>query len=745
MTSPGDSRSALGSSATAAASGNIYIGTGVDAVASVPTLVPFLSSSSSSSLTTTSPNRSNYYEEFESHLQQRRHRPQLTPTSTNEPMSNIQSRSSISIRALDQQRGRPHIIGDSELVNPASGDRCSGSMDNGLAEDARSSFDAAVPLMHVDRLPALRPSSTIELKKLPRLAPMMHFAADDPNLLSLSKDLSPSLMIGNEVSSSNAALTTATTIPPFRTLSARGTPKGPLPMDVQISLLTSVLKHDPFNCPIRRTTQVWERIAKEQGIRARTCARRYDNIIQASIAERDQPAGTEEQIATKKRLLEQVFTMMNQPQAVVRMQKKRRYRSEEADKSLLLEVIRLNPFAQKIGQVAKVWEDVRDALGMTVHARQCIRRVNRIIKQYQLRGRMYNGNIPEEMQEANDELVKEAIQLMNLGGHGGSLEDDEGQSNGEDSASDASDFEGQEDAYTSFRVRKRNAPQDDEELGEDEDEDMADLADAEPATARYQKLDGNPTMDSAVRLAKQSQSRNPLYGSTDKRKTLEINAVKDKSVRAAEAEFRPQRIWGSHPYSQEATTRSSSKRRSYHAGHGESVDTGAGHQRSAEPRVGSPSGSLSRMELDMEQIRSPSSSNSSSFYGPGYHQPPAENQNPRFIELDSQVYRTILNEFKEVKGYLDRLNGQRQRDKDNQKKMYQIIEGLQHQMQEQQRSIRDLQHQMGDRQRWSYPRSSASPSQHTDHSQVRRHSGEHHLSLAVDGDEEPDDREQTPQ
>ncbi|KAH7048901.1 hypothetical protein BKA57DRAFT_438051 [Linnemannia elongata] len=252
---------------------------------------------------------------------------------------------------------------------------------------------------------------------------------------------------------------------PFRIQSARGTPKGPLPIDVQISLLTSVLQHDPFNCAIRKTTQAWESISREQGIRARTCSRRFDNIIQASIAGRDRPIGTEEQQATKKRLLEQLFEMMNQPQALKRMQKKRRYRSEDTDRQLLLETIRLNPFAQKVGQVAKAWEDVRDALKMKVHARQCIRRVNRMVKPYQLRERMYKGNIPEEMREANDDLVKQIITLMRQAGQGGTL-DDGCNSNDEDSASFMSDSEDQEEYMDGQR---ENAQEEDED---DEDEDM---------------------------------------------------------------------------------------------------------------------------------------------------------------------------------------------------------------------------------------------------------------------------------
>ncbi|KAF9082274.1 hypothetical protein BGX23_012634, partial [Mortierella sp. AD031] len=270
-------------------------------------------------------------------------------------------------------------------------------------------------------------------------------------------------------------------VPAFRIQSARGTPKGPLPIDVQISLLTSVLQHDPFNCPIRKTTQAWESISREQGIRARTCSRRFDNIIQASIAGRDRPVGTEEQQATKKRLLEQLFEMMNQPQALKRMQKKRRYRSEDTDRQLLQETIRLNPFAQKVGQVAKAWEDVRDALKMKVHARQCIRRVNRMVKPYQLRERMYKGNIPEDMREANDDLVKQIIQLMRQAGQGGTL-DDGCNSNDEDSASFMSDSDDQEEYMDGAREKGEDQLEDEE----DEDEDMLSRSETEHRSAKKQ-------------------------------------------------------------------------------------------------------------------------------------------------------------------------------------------------------------------------------------------------------------------
>ncbi|KAF8949502.1 hypothetical protein BGZ47_000043 [Haplosporangium gracile] len=289
---------------------------------------------------------------------------------------------------------------------------------------------------------------------------------------------------------------------PFRIQSARGTPKGPLPIDVQIGLLTSVLQHDPFNCAIRKTTQAWESISREQGIRARTCSRRFDNIIQASIAGRDRPIGTEEQQATKKRLLEQLFEMMNQPQALKRMQKKRRYRSEDTDRQLLQETIRLNPFAQKVGQVAKAWEDVRDALKMKVHARQCIRRVNRMVKPYQLRERMYKGNIPEEMREANDDLVKQIINLMRQAGQGGTL-DDGCNSNDEDSASFMSDSEDQEEYMDGQRENAQ------EEEDDDEDEDMLSRSESEQRSSGQKKQGDNSTPRSPVGPVNPTPSTQP--------------------------------------------------------------------------------------------------------------------------------------------------------------------------------------------------------------------------------------------
>ncbi|KAF8943158.1 hypothetical protein BGZ47_005727 [Haplosporangium gracile] len=385
-----------------------------------------------------------------------------------------------------------------------------------------------------------------------------------------------------------------------KVLSARGTPKGPLPMNIQINLLSSVLRHDPFNCPIRRTNQVWECISREQGVRARTCARRYDNIIQASIAGRERPVGTEEQIATKKKLLDQLFVMMNQPQALVRMQKKKRYRSEEADRQLLLETIRLNPFAQKMGQVAKAWEDVRDALKMQVHARQCIRRVNRMIKPYQLRERMYHGNIPDEMKEENDELIKQVIQMMQASGQGGSLEEgeddeeDAGHSNDdEDSASDSDD---QED---SRQIRLRQSSDGNCGKGQGNNDDEVDETGASrsershndvvksstamdvsvsprspamslvqsPQTVATTPITSEPEATISaqkIRLRNSSQSsmNNSGYTASNKRSLVDRSSAELAMTPPTthrhhpfESEFKPQRLWGSHPYSKERSSR----------------------------------------------------------------------------------------------------------------------------------------------------------------------------------------------
>ncbi|KAF9360748.1 hypothetical protein BGX26_007874 [Mortierella sp. AD094] len=501
-------------------------------------------------------------------------------------------------------------------------------------------------------------------------------------------------------SSSSSTAAAAVASPAFKVLSARGTPKGPLPIDVQISLLTSVLKHDPFNCPIRRTTQVWERISAEQGIRARTCARRYDNIIQASIAGRDRPVGTDEQIATKKRLLEQLILMMNQPQALVRMQKKRRYRSEDADRKLLLETIRLNPFSQKVGQVARAWEDVRDALGMTVHARQCIRRVNRMIKPYQLRERMYNGNIPEEMQEANDDLVKQVMQLMHQSGHGGSLEDDVGQSNDDDSASGVSDSEEQDYAYMDPEARKRGQA---DELEEEEDEDMSSPKRIGHVRAGEHRLTGSTAQGRSTAITALSSSRHTTPTRRVQPRHASYNSMDRKSSKERNMEdttgFRPQSIWGSHPYSKEAVFRTAS---------------GSYSQKSRSGRIHSAEAvemHEARTGGDESHLRPVKYANSN--FGEGSH--PGE--------TDRNLYQTVLSEFHAVKEYLGRLDGQRQRDKDNQKAMYNMIERLHLQVQDQQRSIQDIQSQIQYRQQRSYLHSPSpqhqnrSPSHHSQQEQ----------------------------
>ncbi|KAG0000237.1 hypothetical protein BGZ80_010421 [Entomortierella chlamydospora] len=609
---------------------------------------------------------------------------------------------------------------------------------------------------------ASKPNSTPPQPQPPKrtIGPSNSGGTVDLTWYSMSTSKSHNMEKANEsIANSASSSSTATAVaaqPAFKVLSARGTPKGPLPIDVQISLLTSVLKHDPFNCPIRRTTQVWERISAEQGIRARTCARRYDNIIQASIAGQDRPVGSEEEIATKKRLLEQLIVMMNQPQALVRMQKKRRYRSEEADRKLLVETIRLNPFAQKVGQVARAWEDVRDALGMKVHARQCIRRVNRMIKPYQLRERMYNGNIPEEMQEANDDLVKQVMQLMRQSGHGGSLEDDAGQSNDDDSASGVSDSEEQDYAYTDPEARKRNQV---DELEEDEDEDMPSPKRIGHGTDEDHNLaesaaQGGSTANAASSSSKHKtptrrvQPQHVSYNSTDRKNS------KDRSAEYATG-FRPQSIWGSHPYSKEAVFRTApgpypQKNRADRIHSSEMVEmhdarTGGdeSHQRPVkyvdssfgEGSSSHRSASDASYHYQQQHSRLPSppptaptsasTSSTAQTHGHGRHRSlDASSQSSSYYDPSSpQLYQTILSEFHVVKEYLGRLDGQRQRDKENQKAIYSMIERLQYQVQDQQRTIQSLQSQIQYRQQRSYAHSPSpqhqnrSPSHHSHHEQ----------------------------
>ncbi|KAF9984241.1 hypothetical protein BGZ75_004200 [Mortierella antarctica] len=466
---------------------------------------------------------------------------------------------------------------------------------------------------------------------------------------------------------------------------ARVTVKGPLPIDVQIKLLSNVLHHDPFNCPIRRTTQVWECIAKEQGMRARTCARRFDNIIQASIAGRERAIGTEEQIGTKKQLLEQLLEMMNQPQAKVRMQKKRRYRSEKADRQLLLETIRFNPFAQKIGQVAKAWEDVRDALNMKVHSRQCVRRVNRIIKPYLLRERMYKGDIPEEMQEENDDLVKQVIQLMHQSGQADSLEDDEGHSNDEESAlSGGSETDDQDDPFMETEAHNRR----DKSQHKDSDKDNSTMISStrmasctlSPRTLTsdspvYGTVSLTPSTTVAMLASRQGRARRPRQGSPESRKKVSLDHP--------ESEFRPQRIWGSHPYSREILSRSASA--SSRVAHATHFRTGSEH----EPMlIRSPlAESIQRPTLPSPTVSSTSTA------APSHGTLTSREGSVNLVgnEASTQVYRAILGELQMVKRYFGQLEGQRQRDKDNQKALYTMMERMQQQMQQQQRSIEGIQ------------------------------------------------------
>ncbi|CAO3575208.1 unnamed protein product [Mortierella alpina] len=473
---------------------------------------------------------------------------------------------------------------------------------------------------------------------------------------------------------------------------ARITVKGPLPIDVQIKLLSNVLRHDPFNCPIRRTTQVWECIAKEQGMRARTCARRFDNIVQASIAGRERAIGTEEQIATKKQLLEQLLEMMNQPQAKVRMQKKRRYRSEKADRQLLLETIRFNPFAQKIGQVAKAWEDVRDALNMKVHSRQCIRRVNRIVKPYLLRERMYKGDIPEEMQEENDDLVKQVLQLMHQSGQTDSLEDEEGNSNDEESAiSGGSETDDQDDPFMVTEAHHRRDPSQPKDSDKDSTMMTSSSTQIASGTLSPLRLTSDSPVSGTVSLtpttmatsapsssssSRQGRARRPRQGSPDSKK-------KRMSLDAPEPEFRPQRIWGSHPYSREVLSRSSSS--SSRVAHATHVRSSSEH----EPvLIRSPlAKSLQRPSLPSPTVSSISTA------GPSHGALTSREGSVSLVgnEATTQVYRAILGEFQVVKRYFSQLDGQRQRDKDNQKALYTMMERMQQQMQQQQRSIEELQ------------------------------------------------------
>ncbi|KFH67243.1 hypothetical protein MVEG_07765 [Podila verticillata NRRL 6337] len=477
-----------------------------------------------------------------------------------------------------------------------------------------------------DNLPSLAPKPSCE----PSSSSALKHASQSPK--------SPTQLSGSEFKDRDLA--------GLQILSARSAPKGPLPIETQIQLLRSVLKHDPFNCPIRRTTQAWECIAREQGVRARTCARRFDNIMQASISGRDRQTGTEEQDETKKALLEQLLVMMNQPQALVRMQKKRRYRSEEADRKLLLETIRLNPFGQKVGQVAKAWEDIRDALKMKVHARQCIRRVNRMIKPYHLRERMYKGNIPEEMQEGNDELIKQVIQLMKAGGSSALEEEGEEEdgynSNGSSPDDTGSDSDFQDEAY--------------QKVDEDEDQDML------SRTVRVQPAEGSDPRAYPLTSGVTDNVARPFASS----RTTSSNSA-----------------WAS-------SERSERKERT--GGHGGTSIPGG----MANGAIGGYS-TLSfvperRNDANARQDYTappPSFSGESSARFPFLPVAFEELQSP-----STQLYTTILSEFRAVKRFMDQLDDQRQRDKHNQRSMMHMIEKLQYQMRQNQRQIEDLQSQL---------------------------------------------------
>ncbi|KAG0086247.1 hypothetical protein BGZ92_008292 [Podila epicladia] len=430
--------------------------------------------------------------------------------------------------------------------------------------------------------------------------------------------------------------------------SARSAPKGPLPIETQIQLLRSVLQHDPFNCPIRRTTQAWECIAREQGIRARTCARRFDNIMQASIAGRDRQTGTEEQVETKKALLEQLLVMMNQPQALVRMQKKRRYRSEEADRKLLLETIRLNPFGQKVGQVAKAWEDIRDALKMKVHARQCIRRVNRMIKPYQLRERMYKGNIPEEMQEGNDELIKQVIQLMKAGGSNAleeGEEEDGYNSNGSSRDDTGSDSDFQDEAYR--------------RMDEDEEQDMPSrtdrvqrLSEGSDPRAHASSTSGVTHTSARTFVSSRTTSSNSAWALSERSERTERGhgygntAIPGGMVDGA--------IGGSSTFSFAPERRNDAQ------------EFAATHPHPSSYSGESASSRFPFLPAALDELQSPS----------------------------AQLYTTILSEFRAVKRLMDQLDDQRQRDKHNQRSIVHMVEKLQYQVRQNQRQIEDLQSQL---------------------------------------------------
>ncbi|KAI1319867.1 hypothetical protein EDD11_002861 [Mortierella claussenii] len=599
----------------------------------------------------------------------------------------------------------------------------------------------------------------------------------------------------------------------FKIQSARGTPKGPLPIDVQISLLSSVLKHDPFNCAIRKTTQAWELISREQGIRARTCSRRFDNIIQASIAGRDRPVGTEEQQATKKKLLEELFEMMNQPQALKRMQKKRRYRSEDTDRRLLLETIRLNPFAQKVGQVAKAWEDVRDALNMKVHARQCIRRVNRMVKPYQLRERMYKGNIPDEMKEANDDLVKQVINLMRMAGQGGTL-DDACNSNDEDSATGMSESDDQEDTY--MHVKGQGHAQEDDELEEDEDDEMMSRSESEQRHVQKTQDEGSrygaitpsspkapalpspstqPTTPSGassalVTSAKRGRPRNPMPSTQSIRPTSRSSldrtqnqtsaqsadpvardgeATEPKTLRPGSDNGPDDRVLSSAmqstPLSSPLPVHSPSASTTFNLTHARHHSQGEYLESSEYRRPFKHARTSSRgvQDLSVETTRSKREESGYRYAARGgplldTHGRPILPVSSSALEAagpsdsmaappTAQQYRDVVNELRNMREYLSRMDEHRRAETEKHGSMMYMIEKLQHQMQQQQQQLSQLQHQL----RYYAPQSQhvvpPPPPQSPHHSHQQQHQGTlpssgptgsrytatHHSSNSMDG------------
>lgn len=482
----------------------------------------------------------------------------------------------------------------------------------------------------------------------------------------------------------------------------------------------------------------------------------------------------------KKKLLDQLFVMMNQPQALVRMQKKKRYRSEEADRQLLLETIRLNPFAQKMGQVAKAWEDVRDALKMQVHARQCIRRVNRMIKPYQLRERMYHGNIPDEMKEENDELIKQVIQMMQASGQGGSLEEGDGEDDDEDighsnddddSASDSDD----QDEAQRHHSRSQQSSDGSRGKGDEADENSSrrgqrahhgirksssamdvsvsprSLAQSlvqspqtvatTPAASEPEHTMTTPAQKRRPRNSSQSSMSNSGYTTSNKRSLVdrssdEMTAMTPPTTlrhHPFESEFKPQRLWGSHPYSKDRTSRTIHGTHSQRPlSHSNSASQSGPHRPAKYTR--SSSRDLLRNSVEGSQdllmvlqsspssshFRTPTSMGGGSDSRQQYHYDQQHNIYPKsnlhshtssgYQSMDGQIaissaqqdqqqpatqlYRAILGEFQVVQQYLGQMEDQRKRDKERQAEMGFMVDKLQFQLQQQQQSITDLQHQL---------------------------------------------------